>query len=62
MDDDPLDEVNVGYNRPVEGESNHSLPDEEAATITPEEEPGTNSGSGSGNDRTVLATIRDEII
>jgi hypothetical protein len=62
MDDDPLDEVNVGDNRTVEGESNHSLPDEEATTITPEEEPSTNPEGGSGNDRTVLATIRDETI
>ena len=28
MDDDPLDEVNGGYNRTVDEESNHSLPDE----------------------------------
>jgi hypothetical protein len=101
MDDDPLDEVNDGYNRTVGGESNHSLPDEEATTITPEEEPSTNSGETiesllskkaaespkainpgmpklekphsalhhqmitgcrSGDDRTDLATIRDEII
>ena len=57
MVDDPLDEVNDGYNRTVGGENNHSLPDKEATTITPEEEPSTNSGCGSGNDRTVLATI-----
>jgi hypothetical protein len=57
MDDDPLDEINAGRNRTVEGESNQSLPDEEATIITPEEEPSTNSRGGFGNDRTVLATI-----
>ena len=35
-DDDPLDEVTAGYNGTVDGEGNHSLPDEEAATKTPE--------------------------
>jgi hypothetical protein len=52
MDVDPLDEINAGHNRTIE----------EATIITPEEEPSTNSGGGSGNDKTVLATIRDEMI
>jgi hypothetical protein len=52
VDDNPLNEINAGNNRTVE----------EAAITTPEVEPSTNSGGGSGNYKTVLATIRDEII
>ena len=52
MDDNPLDEINAGHNRTVD----------EAAITTPKEEPSTNFGGGFGNNKTVLATIQDELI
>jgi hypothetical protein len=52
VNDNPLDEISAGNNSTVE----------ETATTTPGEETSTNLGGGSGIDKTVLATIQDELI
>jgi hypothetical protein len=52
MNDNPLDGISAGNNSTVD----------ETATTTPVEETSTNLGGGSGNDKTVLATIQDELI